>query len=299
VDRLLVAIAISMLGLPAAADELSAQPDGTAAVGARALDTERNSQRSQSLQRLKDITASYPIQIADDDRAVLKLREEPVLRWNAPRMDIRDAAVFLWLKEDRPQAVVGPYISPAHGGRYIQFHSLSQESLIGSDDDKHFWTPERPGLEWKVVPAAPVPADAERSRLRQMRSLAEGFDITAIKGPPNYEPGSTWHLRLMPQPIYRYGDSGGEVLDGAVFALSLGTDPEAFLLLEARAAETGGRQWHFGLAAWCESELDARYGGRQVWFRPTVQRWDANEAYFRLGPYPEPLGSVSETEVEK
>jgi hypothetical protein len=246
-------------------------------------------QQALQLKRLVEIVARYQIESAGDQTPALDLRTEPVLRWNSPRVDIRDAGVFLWLEGDRPRAVVGPYISPAHGGLYVQFHSLSQNNLVARESDKKpFWTAEMQGLTWAPVPAAPLAADSPRGRLSQMRSLAAGFEVAAIKEPPAYDPGSTWHLRLMPQPLYRYGDGKDGLVDGAVFALSLGTDPEAFLLLEARSASAKGASWHFSFAPWCESELRARYDGREVWNRPHLRAWDSKAAYFRLGPFPEP-----------
>ena len=257
----------------------------TLAAPGPAAPAEEANARAESLRRLRESTARYEVETASDSETTLRFREEPVLRWNAPRMDITDAAVFLWLDGDRPHAVVGPYVSPAHGGTYIQFHSLSPEPLVTRQGEEAVWSPEAPGLTWTAVPDGPVPAETPRARLAQMRSLAEGFQTTAIKGPPNYEPGSTWQLRLMPQPIYRYGGAAGGPLDGAMFSLALGTDPEAFLLLEARRDSAGGAEWYFSLASWCESELETRYGDEVVWLRPQLEEWDPRGPYFRLGPY--------------
>ena len=41
-------------------------------------------------------------------------------------------------------------------------------------------------------------------------------------------------LRLLAQPIYRYEKTEGDLIDGGLFAFVLGTDPEAFLMIEAR-----------------------------------------------------------------
>ena len=51
-------------------------------------------------------------------------------------------------------------------------------------------------------------------------------------------------LRLLTQPIYKYetADSGG-----ALFAFVEGTDPEVFLMIEARTVDAGS-VWHYALA---------------------------------------------------
>ena len=47
-------------------------------------------------------------------------------------------------------------------------------------------------------------------------------------------------LRLLPKPLYRYEPKAGPVIDGAVFAFVMGTDPESLLLIEA--VKSGGKQ---------------------------------------------------------
>ena len=66
-----------------------------------------------------------------------------------------------------------------------------------------------------------------------------------------------WELRLLPQPLYRYGKTNDGVSDGALLALvtDAGTDPEILVLLEATADS-----WRYGLARFTDSsyfvELD-------------------------------------------
>jgi hypothetical protein len=48
-------------------------------------------------------------------------------------------------------------------------------------------------------------------------------------------------------PLYRYEKPPGDVLEGAVFAFVLGTDPELLLVLEARRDE-GATVWQYALA---------------------------------------------------
>ena len=83
-------------------------------------------------------------------------------------------------------------------------------------------------------------------------------------------------LRLLPRQLYRYETSGDEILDGALFAMVLGTSVEAVLLVEARTIGDGCR-WQYCLAALSPCETVAAYKERQVWsvpFRPYPQSPD-------------------------
>ena len=41
-------------------------------------------------------------------------------------------------------------------------------------------------------------------------------------------------MRLLAHPIYHYENTKGDLIDGGLFAFVQGTDPEVFLLVEAR-----------------------------------------------------------------
>src|SRR5947209_7567407 len=82
-------------------------------------------------------------------------------------------------------------------------------------------------------------AEEPAQRLLQMRELAAGCAVTKRE-----RDDSASELRLLPQPIYRYEAAQAGVIDGAIFVFVQGTDPDLFLLLEAR--ESGGKaEWQF------------------------------------------------------
>ncbi len=78
--------------------------------------------------------------------------------------------------------------------------------------------------------------------------------------------GERRELRLLTNPLYRYQSSDPAVTDGALFAFvcSVGTDPEAFLVLESRRTAEGPR-WHYCLARFSHLGLFVDYQGREVW----------------------------------
>ena len=79
---------------------------------------------------------------------------------------------------------------------------------------------ERPGVELKPIPDAPKPGPTATSRLKQMRTLAAEYSVTAQYG------DSKEQLRLLPAPVYRYASEKQGVTDGALFAFARGTDPD-------------------------------------------------------------------------
>ena len=79
-----------------------------------------------------------------------------------------------------------------------------------------------------------MPADSAAARLRQMRALAQEFT-----GRQTNREGVDRDMRLLAQPIYRYENTKGDLIDGGLFVFVLGTDPEVFLLIEARRPPSG------------------------------------------------------------
>jgi hypothetical protein len=125
------------------------------------------------------------------------------------------------------------------------------------------WAPARAGLDWKPLPDAPAPAESAEQRLRQIRLLSRRFTAYSIDGR-----GGRWELRVISQPVYCYQPKKPETtLDGALFAVCQGTDPEIFLAIEARKAD-GEYRWHCACAAFSDYELHARLDDAEVWAPP-------------------------------
>ena len=62
----------------------------------------------------------------------------------------------------------------------------------------------------------------------------------------------------------------------------LGTDPEAFLLIEARQPRSGPPEWRFGAIRMNSINLRINHRGREVWNAPSspwARVWDTTEPY--------------------
>jgi hypothetical protein len=89
-------------------------------------------------------------------------------------------------------------------------------------------------------------------RLIQMRSLARKFQVQIFRDPPIA-------ARLLPQPIHRYADEQGQIIDGALFAWVETTDPEALLAIEALPEKKDAPpRWHYRFARMTSAGIEAR-----------------------------------------
>ncbi len=215
---------------------------------------------------------SYALAVESDPKTKLEFRKEPVFQWSNPARTTTQGAVFLWLRDGRPSAIVCMLSYPHHKlpGRVIahEFHALDREKLIVARDSANQWKPEV-GLERKGLPGAPAPAGTSGGRLVQMRKLAQEFGGHSVD-----RDGNEWQLRLLPNPLYRYPSAKTGVVDGALFALmsNAGTDPEVLLVIEAVEAN-GKMQWEYACGQFSDWNLHVRHKDTEVF------TYDRNKAF--------------------
>jgi hypothetical protein len=233
------------------------------------------------LKFMKDSVRTYELTTGGANRGALKLDDKPVFRLGKQYAeDIVDGAIFLWTGEQgRPEAAVQAFLIKNSGeprGLWIhEFTSLATSGLTAERNGRPWWTPTTPGLEFKLVPDAPKPAESAPQRLRQIRTFADGFRASDDFG------GKGWvDLRLLPTPICRYGAAGTRLVDGALFAFVVGTDPEVFLFLEARQGKEG-LEWQYALAPMTVFAVKGSYRGKAVWELPNRHpSYDPRKPFF-------------------
>jgi hypothetical protein len=205
-----------------------------------------------------------------------QLITKPIYIWTNPtRSDTQHGSVFVWTHAGRPVVVGSIFSHPEAGRRMIchEFHSLAEGSLLPErGPDEQSWAPQG-AAPMLPLPDAPAPEASAARRQLQMRSLARGFTAHSI----DYQQ-ERWELRLLSQPLYRYGDPKGSVLDGALFAYvtSAGTDPEVVLVLEARQGG-GAPSWHYRAIRFSDSNLYVKREGKEIW---TSIRDERNQLHF-------------------
>ncbi len=209
----------------------------------------------------------YEVKVGAAEGSLATQRPEPILRWSNPAVGEIHGNVFLWTLQERPVAVgsLFQWFSP-HTHSSHEFHSLSELPLQAACEGRVVWQPKVGGVRFSAVDGAPRPATTVSQRLLQMRSLAKDFQVTKLE-----RDSSQQELRLLPQPIYRYAAPSERVLDGGLFAFVQGTDPEVFLLLEARGLGKN-TAWNFAVARMNSVGFQVRFRDREVW-RADVMSW--------------------------
>jgi hypothetical protein len=232
----------------------------------------------ERLEFMKAEAAAYRLAKQGNRAAPLKFREEPAFRLGKqPADDVEDGAIFFWLSEDgRPEASLQVFLvknATAPNGMWAhEFNSLSTDSLVGTRRGLPSWSPSQPGLEYHRLDGVPKPAATATVRLRQMRAIMQDFHAT------DYFKDKTWsELRLLPTPVARYGKDGSAVIDGALFAFVIGTDPEACVFLEARQGKDGP-EWFFAMGPLTCFSLKGTYKKKDVWDLP--RRWPVGNPKF-------------------
>jgi hypothetical protein len=225
----------------------------------------------ERLEFMKAEAATYRFTKQGNHPAPLKFREEPSFRLGKqPADDVEDGAIFFWLSEDgRPEASLQIFLvknaSAPRGLWAHEFNSLSTDALAGTRRGSPSWSPSRPGLAYHRLDDVSKPAATAAVRARQMRTIMQDFHITDY-----FKDKAWWDLRLLPTPVARYGKEGAAVIDGALFAFAIGTDPEACVFLEVRQGKEG-LEWFYAMAPLSCFSVKGTYKKNEVWDLP--RRW--------------------------
>jgi hypothetical protein len=232
-----------------------------------ALSPENKAEAEQASATATERVAGYAVRLAESlndqlgGERQLKREPDPVLRWTNHLNRRFYGDIYLWTYEGRPEVVASvTTIFTASAATYTEIQSLSTGRPILSRDEKNVWEPAEPAVTFQPLPGAPKPGATAANRLRQMRELAAQFSVVA-----EYVNEQKEALRLLTTPIYRYQSAAQGVSDGALFAFTKGTDPDAFLLIEARG-EKDSLSWQYAFARFNGScDLRAVHKGDEVW----------------------------------
>jgi hypothetical protein len=235
--------------------------------------------------------AVHQVEVFADSEAKSPAKPLVALRWANNARGSEDGLTLIYVFEGRPLAAACLY--PWEKRLIHDLEGLSRGQIVARKDEQLIWQPQTSGVTFAPIPEAPTPEATPTARLRQMKSLAAEFQSSML----GWKADSTdrEELRLLPRPLYRYepkGDSGEKpaVIDGAVFAFVMGTDPESLLLIEA--VKRGDQEtWEFGFARRTSGELEGRHKDKIVWhanrYPPNTDR---AQPHFSIGtPIPPEL----------
>ncbi|MCA9140783.1 MAG: hypothetical protein KDB00_28620 [Planctomycetales bacterium] len=245
-------------------------------------------QRDRWMRVYSEEAAQYQMFRRGEEEEELELVASPIQTFTNP-VRVRDThgATFVWTSDGRPEVVgaIWSVVSPEDSTkRHLshEFHSLStaaiysrhapRESQLGVVPD---WNSNEPGIKQAAIPNAPTPASSANLRLTQMRHLARNFEPSV---PPGTGDGQG-SFRLLAQPIYRYQSEKHDVIDGAVFAFVMGTDPEVILQIEAIQSDNG-LKWHYSIAPMTNLPMRVDYNGTRVWECQRAVPWVGDRPHF-------------------
>jgi hypothetical protein len=205
---------------------------------------------------------SLAVSFAEPDRGAVSLQPQPLLTYTNPVRAVRGhGSVFLWTESGRP-VLIAAFWSVAEPGQpgtrrlSREWHSLVPSKLQVNASPQETWKSTEPGIEWQSIKDVDQPAKSRALRLTQMRRIIQ-------RARAEIETGES-ELRLMPQPIYRYPEGAG-VIDGAIFAFVMGTDPEVLALVEARTDGDGRPEWLWGFVQFTNAPVRATFDGKQIY----------------------------------
>lgn len=214
---------------------------------AQVLAEKSEQERSETTRLITAELPNWKFRKGGSSSLELTLQPKSALNWTNPSTGRVYGDLYFWTRDGRPEIAMTLFKAwePANGF-HVELHSLSNEIVQAERKQQSVWRTKQAGIEWKPLSDAPSPAELPVRRLAQMRLLARQFSVTLTDFRQN-ETGEKQALRVLPQPVYRYQSITAELIDGAVFAFVLGTDPEVLLLLEARQG-TDGPEWLYSLA---------------------------------------------------
>ncbi len=197
--------------------------------------------------------------------------EHPVLRYAAPLWGGHHGTLWIWGQRGRPVAVLEMSLVGKEGLWYRSFHSTTDVPIKLDLGNGKSWVPKSSNVKFQPLPGAAAPAATPAARLRQMKALAQKFAAHQLWTWREGD-GSRHELRLLTTPVHRYEDREQQLIDGALFILAQGTNPEATLFLEAIQPRDDGKLiWQFGIGRSSFAEHIVHYEDQEVYHDPPVK----------------------------
>lgn len=245
-------------------------------VAARGQEDNTTYTPEQLHKHFQDVAESYVIR-AGKDR--LQLREQPLMHWQNTVRQQEQGALYLWSNKGRPQVLASIFTYENDNRVHCRHEmiSLSESPLSAELDATKVWSPQEAGVTWIPYDSDTTPTESAARRMTQMRAIAR-----QLSGTLKIDGRAPANLELIPQPLVRYQAPDAGIIDGAIFSMAVVTDPEIFVLIEAKKSKGGPASWYYAAARSHFNELELRRGDKIVWQAPDV----AELANTRYGQFP-------------
>jgi hypothetical protein len=237
--------------------------------------------REAQLAGMRRIAEGVTAAVIDDETREAEMIVEPMFRYNDPARDFSDGSIWGYGKKGRPAALLSLSLHPNQGslGWLYEINSLSSRPVQATIPGMPNWSSRAAGLEFKPLPDAPAAAAKEAGRNRQFREISARFVGFESFRKPTDAKAERYELRLVPRPIYRYSDPDAGLVDGAIFLMTYGTNPEIVLVIEV-VREDEKPVWKYALTRISYAEVHVELDNREVWTQPHLQGTNSSQPYW-------------------
>lgn len=197
--------------------------------------------------------------------------EKALLYYGDPTRENDRGSVWGWGEKGRPVALIELYQNVANRAKWVYVVcNTSGGKVRASRGGEAWWRENESATAPKDVPGAPAPADGAAARQRQLKQLVQKFAAHEFWDPNN----ARFELRRLERPLHAYRDEAAGVLDGALYAMANGTNPELLLFVEARTdpKDKTKSAWQFAVGRLAHAELHLLYDDKEVFDAPRADR---------------------------
>lgn len=209
--------------------------------------------------------------LIDDKWIKVERIEKPLLFYGEPTRSHDRGSVWGWGRKGRPVALLELWQNVGNRSRwFFVLCNTSGRKLRASVDGAPWWRTNDSEAVLKDIPGAAAPAAEAPLRQRQLKLLAEKFTGHEFWLPNN----TRYDLRLLKRPLYTYRNEDGGVLEGGLFTLANGTNPEIVFFVEARVDpdNRSKRVWQCTMGRLAHAELHLQYDGKEIFDAPRGDR---------------------------
>jgi hypothetical protein len=220
--------------------------------------------------------------LSDDQWSKVKRIEKPLLFYGDSTRENDRGSVWGWAENGRPLALFELFQNANDRTKWVYtICNTSGKKLRAKRGGAPWWRENDSASELKDIPGAPAPAAEGTQRQRQLKLLAQKFTGHEFWDPDN----SRYELRRLERPLYTYRDEAGGVLEGGLFTLANGTNPEIMLFVEARMdpKDKSKTVWQYAVGRLSHAELRLEYDGKEILNSPRGDRLSGSNKPYWLG----------------
>jgi hypothetical protein len=259
---------------------------GLATVGDGPQGSNNSAERLRAMRVLADgITVQTASRRVGAQQKLERLAE-PVSRFDDPARQFSDGTIWAWCRMGgRPAALLTLSKKRLDEGGFLWLGELTSltpdpDPITATVPEIGTWQPAGTGVVMQKFPNAPSPAEDPAKRLRQMRELVRRIKAYEFFKPEDHPSVERYELRVLPQPAHRYADAKADLIDGGMFIISYGLNPELVLLVEARREGSSAPAWHCGFARIAVAKLHVDFDSKEIWSHPGGYPQGSHDIYW-------------------